>query len=123
MFAVLYTLAGDVAREGTVTEAFTWLGTGLSVGLAAGSAVGGALSASSGARAGFLAAAASAALAAAIAAARARDLAPHTGTLSSPAAGAAGACSRAFRPAWQGAPERDAGTPGSPATGGRRGGR
>jgi hypothetical protein len=37
-FAVVYTLAGDVARGGTVTEAFTWLGTGIGLGLAAGSA-------------------------------------------------------------------------------------
>ena len=75
VFAILYQLAGDVAREGTVTEAFTWLGTGLGVGLAAGSAAGGALAAESGARAGFLAAAASVAVAAAIVAARRCDLA------------------------------------------------
>src|SRR3954447_19744955 len=69
VFAILYDLAGGVARAGTVTEAFTWLATGLSVGLAAGSAAAGALAAASGARAGFLAAAAAAGLAAAIAAA------------------------------------------------------
>jgi MFS family permease len=74
-FAVLYQLAGDVAREGTVTEAFTWLGTGIGLGLAAGSAAGGVLAASAGAPAGFLAAAAGAALAALVTGARARDLA------------------------------------------------
>jgi MFS family permease len=74
-FAVVYGLAGEVAREGTVTEAFTWLTTGLGAGLAAGSAVGGALAASAGPGAAFLAAAGAAALAAAVGAARARDLA------------------------------------------------
>jgi MFS family permease len=74
-FAVVYTLAGDVARDGTVTEAFTWLGTGIGLGLAAGSAAGGALAASGGARAGFLAAAAGAGLAAVLTRVRARDLA------------------------------------------------
>src|SRR3954471_19133778 len=76
VFTIIYNLAGDVARAGTVTEAFTWLATGLSVGLAAGSAAGGALSAAGGAPAGFLAAAGGAALAAAIAAVRDPDLTP-----------------------------------------------
>src|SRR4051794_35353313 len=53
VFAVLYHLAGGVPREGTVTEAFTWLGTGIALGLAVGSAAGGALAAAGGARAGF----------------------------------------------------------------------
>ena len=74
-FAVVYGLAGEVAREGTVTEAFTWLTTGLGAGLAVGSAVGGALAASGGPGAAFLAAAGAAAVAAVVAAARARDLA------------------------------------------------
>jgi len=74
-FAVVYGLAGEVAREGTVTEAFTWLTTGLGAGLAAGSAIGGALAASAGPGAAFLAAAGAAALAAAVGAVRARDLA------------------------------------------------
>ena len=65
-FAVVYGLAGEVAREGTVTEAFTWLTTGLGAGLAAGSAVGGALVASAGPGAAFLAAAGAAALAAVV---------------------------------------------------------
>jgi hypothetical protein len=66
VFAILYDLAGRVARAGTVTEAFTWLATGLSVGLAAGSAAAGAIAASNGAKGGFLAAASAAALAGAI---------------------------------------------------------
>jgi MFS family permease len=75
-FAVVYNLAGDIAREGTVTEAFTWLATGIGAGLAAGSAAGGALAASGGAGAGFLAAAAGAALAALVTRTRAGDLVP-----------------------------------------------
>ena len=75
-FAVLYDVAADVAREGTVTEAFTWLQTGIGGGLALGSAAGGALAAASGARAGFLAAAAGAGLAAVLTCVRRRDLAP-----------------------------------------------
>jgi MFS family permease len=75
-FAVVYDAAADVAREGTVTEAFTWLQTGIGAGLALGSAAGGALAAASGARAGFLTAAAGAGLAAALSGARRSDLAP-----------------------------------------------
>jgi MFS family permease len=74
-FAVVYDVAADVAREGTVTEAFTWLQTGIGVGLALGSAAGGALAAASSARAGFLTAAAGAGLAAALVAIRRSDLA------------------------------------------------
>ena len=76
VFAIVYTLAGDVAREGTVTEAFTWLSTGIAIGLATGSAAGGALAASGGARAGFVAAAVGATLAALTVRARAGDLVP-----------------------------------------------
>jgi MFS transporter len=112
VFAILYDLAGQVARPGTVTEAFTWLATGLSIGLAAGSAAAGAIAAESGARTGFAAAAAAAGLAAAIAA-----------RLSSPAAGAAAASSRASRRASPGAPARGAGTRGWRARGAPRGAR
>jgi MFS family permease len=91
-FAVVYNLAGDVAPEGTVTEAFTWLTTGLGAGLAAGSAVGGALAASAGAGAAFLAAGGAAVLAAVVVAVRARDLiAPHTAPDLTPPAAVAGA--------------------------------
>src|SRR3954454_12342604 len=73
-FAILLDLAGEVARAGTVTEAFTWLATGLSVGLAVGSAAGGAIAGAGGAGAGFVAAAVAAGVAAAVAAVRRRDL-------------------------------------------------
>lgn len=43
LFTIVYGLAGDLALPGTVTEAFTWLGTGISAGVAAGSALAGAL--------------------------------------------------------------------------------
>jgi predicted MFS family arabinose efflux permease len=89
-FAVLLDLAGEVARAGTVTEAFTWLATGLSVGLAAGSAAGGAIAGAGGAGAGFLAAAVAAGLAAAVAAVRRRDLVADE-PVSSPAAASAAA--------------------------------
>jgi MFS transporter len=93
-FAIVYGLAGDVARAGTVTEAFTWLTTGIGAGLAAGSALGGALAASDGAAAGFLAAAGGAGLAAAVVRARAHDLGPAP-DLSPPGAAAGAAVSRA----------------------------
>jgi MFS family permease len=117
VFTIIYNFAGDAAREGTVTEAFTWLGTGLSVGLAAGSAAAGTLASAGGARAGFLAAAAAAGVAAAIAAACRGDLGP---AVSSPDAGAAGASSRASRRGWRGAPARGGGTRGLRATPARR---
>ncbi|MCW3013564.1 MAG: transporter [Solirubrobacterales bacterium] len=43
LFTIVYSLAGDLATGGTVTEVFTWLGTGLSAGVAAGAAVAGVL--------------------------------------------------------------------------------
>ena len=42
-FATLYAMVADLAREGTLTESYTWLTTGIAAGIAAGSAVGGAL--------------------------------------------------------------------------------
>ena len=42
-FAALFSLVGDVARPGTLTEAYTWVATGITVGFAAGSALGGLL--------------------------------------------------------------------------------
>jgi MFS family permease len=73
LFAVVYGLAGDVARAGTATEAFTWLTTGIAVGLAAGSTAGGAI-AQHWAGGGFAAAAAAAAVAALVARAGAGTL-------------------------------------------------
>jgi len=64
LFALVYQLAGDVAREGTATEAFTWLSTGIAAGLATGAALAGVLAQHEGAPAAFaLAAAASVAAA------------------------------------------------------------
>jgi MFS family permease len=57
LFALVYQLAGDVAREGTATEAFTWLSTGIGVGLACGTTLAGALAQHGGPHAGFAAAA------------------------------------------------------------------
>ncbi len=73
LFAVVYALAGDVARAGTATEAFTWLTTGIAIGLAAGSTAGGAL-ADAWAGGGFAAAAAAAGVAALVARAGAGTL-------------------------------------------------
>lgn len=70
MFATLYSLVGSVAAANTVTEAFTWLGSGLFAGLAAGGAVAGVLVSESGAPAAFVAAGIASALAAVLAAAR-----------------------------------------------------
>jgi predicted MFS family arabinose efflux permease len=53
LFAIVYQLAGDVAREGTATEGFTWLSTGIGVGLACGSTLAGALAQHAGPHAGF----------------------------------------------------------------------
>jgi MFS family permease len=57
LFALVYQLAGDVAREGTATEAFTWLSTGIGVGLAGGTTLAGTLAHHGSAHAGFAAAA------------------------------------------------------------------
>jgi len=57
LFALIYQLAGDVAREGTATEAFTWLSTGIGVGLAGGTTLAGALAQHGGPHAGFAVAA------------------------------------------------------------------
>ncbi len=40
-FATLYAMVADLAREGTLTESYTWIGTGVTAGAALGSAVGG----------------------------------------------------------------------------------
>jgi len=40
-FATLYAMVADVAREGTLTEAYTWITTGITAGVALGSAIGG----------------------------------------------------------------------------------
>lgn len=57
LFTVVYTLCGQLAGEGTVTEAFTWLGSGLFAGTAVGAAVAGLLVNASGPPAAYLSAA------------------------------------------------------------------
>ncbi|MGE0027680.1 MAG: MFS transporter [Thermoleophilia bacterium] len=42
-FATLYAMVADVAREGTLTESYTWITTGITAGVALGSALGGAV--------------------------------------------------------------------------------
>lgn len=42
-FATLYSMVSDLAREGTITESYTWITTGIAGGAAAGAAAGGAL--------------------------------------------------------------------------------
>ena len=41
--AAVHSLAGQLAERGTVTEAYTWLGTGMGAGIAIGAAMGGAV--------------------------------------------------------------------------------
>jgi MFS family permease len=79
LFAVLYALVGEVARAGTVTEAFAWLTTGIGAGLALGSASAGALATAGGPAAPFLVAAAMTGGGAMLARARARTLRAHRG--------------------------------------------
>jgi MFS family permease len=55
MFGALFSLVGAVAREGTITEAYTWAGSGLFGGVAAGGGVGGALVSAAGPEAAYVA--------------------------------------------------------------------
>jgi MFS family permease len=76
IMATVYALAGDVARDGTTTEAFTWLTSGIGIGLAIGSTLAGALVGQA-AHAGFaVAALAVGGAAVTVARSRARSLAP-----------------------------------------------
>jgi MFS family permease len=65
--AMAMSLVGQIAPTGTVTEAFTWVGTAMGTGFAVGGALGGAIVEGSGASAGFAAAAAAVACAAVLA--------------------------------------------------------
>jgi MFS family permease len=69
-------LAGLLAPAGTVTEAYTWLGTGISAGIALGGAAGGAIVESAGPSTAFVVAAVAVAGAAAVAAAGRSTLRP-----------------------------------------------
>jgi MFS family permease len=85
MFATLYGLVNVVAAQGTVTEAFTWLGSGLFAGLGLGGALAGALINAAGIGAAFAAAGAIGVLAAGLAAARGSTLRQRPTTAPSPA--------------------------------------
>jgi predicted MFS family arabinose efflux permease len=74
--AAVHSLAGQLARTGTTTEAYTWLGTGMGGGIAIGAALGGAVVESAGTGDAFLLAAASVAIAALLAGARRWSLQP-----------------------------------------------
>jgi predicted MFS family arabinose efflux permease len=74
--AAIQSLAGRLALHGTVTETFTWLGTGMGSGIAAGAAVGGLVVEGAGSTAAFALSAGAVAVAAAIAAVRRASLRP-----------------------------------------------
>jgi MFS family permease len=74
--AAIHSLAGRLAAHGTVTEAYTWLGTGMGSGIAIGAALCGAVAEGPGSHTAFALAAGSLAIAAAVAAARRGSLRP-----------------------------------------------
>jgi MFS family permease len=74
--AAVHSLAGQLAAEGTVTEAYTWLGTGMGAGIAIGAALGGVVVEGAGTTDAFALAACALALAAALAGARRWSLQP-----------------------------------------------
>jgi predicted MFS family arabinose efflux permease len=74
--AAVHSLAGQLAVRGTITEAYTWLGTGMGAGIAAGAALGGAVVEGAGTHTAFGLSAAMLAMAAALAATRRRSLRP-----------------------------------------------
>jgi predicted MFS family arabinose efflux permease len=74
--AAVQSLAGRLAAPGTVTETFTWLGTGMGAGVAAGAAIGGAVVEGAGTSAAFAFSAGAVATAAALTAARRTSLRP-----------------------------------------------
>ena len=49
----MHSLAGRLAVRGTITEAYTWLGTGMGAGIATGAAIGGAVVEGSGTQTAF----------------------------------------------------------------------
>jgi predicted MFS family arabinose efflux permease len=74
--AAVHSLTGQLAKAGTVTEAYTWLGTGMGGGIAVGAALGGAVVEGAGTWEAFLLSAAAVALAALLAGARRWSLEP-----------------------------------------------
>ena len=74
--AAVHSLAGQLAKTGTVTEAYTWLGTGMGAGIAIGATVGGAVVEGAGTWEAFLLSAATVSIAALVAGARRWSLQP-----------------------------------------------
>ena len=74
--AAVQSLAGQLAKVGTVTEAYTWLGTGMGSGIAIGAAAGGAVVEGAGTWEAFLLSASAVALAALLAGLRRWSLQP-----------------------------------------------
>jgi MFS family permease len=74
--AAVHSLAGRLATRGTITEAYTWLGTGMGAGIAVGAALGGAVVEGSGSHTAFALSAAALGVAAAVAGTRRASLRP-----------------------------------------------
>jgi predicted MFS family arabinose efflux permease len=72
----VHSLTGQLAARGTVTEAYTWLGTGMGAGIAIGAALGGAVVEGAGTSEAFLLSATAVALAATLAGIRRWSLQP-----------------------------------------------
>ena len=74
--AAVHSLTGQLAVRGTVTEAYTWLGTGMGAGIAIGAGVGGVVVEGAGTAEAFLLSACAVALGAVVAGARRWSLQP-----------------------------------------------
>jgi predicted MFS family arabinose efflux permease len=74
--AAVHSLAGRLATRGTITEAYTWLGTGMGAGIAVGAALGGSVVDGSGTHTAFALSAAAVGAAAALAGTRRSSLRP-----------------------------------------------
>jgi predicted MFS family arabinose efflux permease len=74
--AAVHSLAGRLATRGTITEAYTWLGTGMGAGIAIGAALGGAVVEGSGTQWAFALSATALGVAAAVAGTRRASLRP-----------------------------------------------
>jgi predicted MFS family arabinose efflux permease len=74
--AAVHSLTGQLASRGTVTEAYTWLGTGMGAGIAIGAALGGAVVEGAGTSEAFLLSASAVAVAATLAGIRRWSLQP-----------------------------------------------
>ena len=74
--AAVHSLAGRLATRGTITEAYTWLGTGMGAGIAVGAALGGLVVEGSGSHVAFALSATALGMAAAVAGTRRASLRP-----------------------------------------------